>query len=259
MISNEQRKEQFNKAIQTLLGKNERITLASIGRTLGISANTAKYRFKELLAENEMFFKDLEGKKDGVFFHTHARHLKEFNKAIEHLEQSNQEFSYSNIGRYFNISKQAAHAKYFKFDDLLNEKLRITKELSKETEESRFFDCFARVKIKGLKMNWRNLANEYNSLCSTNLTNQAMRARFTDYVEWVNKENDAYYMNEAKKLLSEKGGKFLSLSYEGQDNKHDFQCQHGHVWSAKFHNVIGNGSWCPECRKKSMSIRMKKQ
>ncbi|MBD0788119.1 hypothetical protein HUO09_17330 [Vibrio sp. Y2-5] len=52
-----------------------------------------------------------------------------------------------------------------------------------------------------------------------------------------------YFVN----LAEEKGGEVVSDKYERMHAKMTFKCEHGHVFSAKCHDVHQKGSWCPTC------------
>ena len=45
------------------------------------------------------------------------------------------------------------------------------------------------------------------------------------------------------------GGQCLAEDYKNAHTKVRWKCGSGHVWQATAHNVIINGTWCPECRK----------
>ena len=55
-------------------------------------------------------------------------------------------------------------------------------------------------------------------------------------------------IKDARKIAQERGGKYLSESYEVYPNKLLWQCSEGHQWESTYTN-IQSGRWCPKCRK----------
>ena len=48
-------------------------------------------------------------------------------------------------------------------------------------------------------------------------------------------------------IAAERGGKCLSECYTNSQAKLDWQCAHGHRWTASL-NSVKQGSWCPQCK-----------
>ncbi|OLQ04725.1 hypothetical protein AK812_SmicGene12147 [Symbiodinium microadriaticum] len=46
-----------------------------------------------------------------------------------------------------------------------------------------------------------------------------------------------------------RGGKCLAKKYANMRSKVTWECEHGHTWQARPHNVLNLGQWCPHCRK----------
>ncbi|CAE7946375.1 unnamed protein product [Symbiodinium sp. KB8] len=54
------------------------------------------------------------------------------------------------------------------------------------------------------------------------------------------------------------GGKCLAIEYKNTYTKVPWQCQHGHTWDARPHNVLYQKSWCPECARNRQRIPLKR-
>ncbi len=54
------------------------------------------------------------------------------------------------------------------------------------------------------------------------------------------------WLNDLKRIASEKGGQCLSAMYLGDAEKLEWRCELGHVWLMKPSN-IKQGQWCPTC------------
>jgi hypothetical protein len=55
---------------------------------------------------------------------------------------------------------------------------------------------------------------------------------------------------DIKKLMEHaknKSGKFLSINYKNNEEKLEWQCEKGHIWSACWNHIKNNDSWCPIC------------
>jgi hypothetical protein len=55
------------------------------------------------------------------------------------------------------------------------------------------------------------------------------------------------------KVAQKRGGKCLSRTYKNDSTKMKWQCSKGHKWEAIF-NSLHNGSWCPHCAGKHITI-----
>ncbi|MGG3608078.1 zinc-ribbon domain-containing protein [Priestia megaterium] len=53
-------------------------------------------------------------------------------------------------------------------------------------------------------------------------------------------------LEELQIIAKERGGKCLSLEYNGVDEKLKWECEQGHKWESTPY-YIKNGSWCPKC------------
>lgn len=53
-------------------------------------------------------------------------------------------------------------------------------------------------------------------------------------------------LEDLQRICNEKGGKCLSLSFSGVNQKYLFVCKDGHEWYAWAHHVF-SGSWCKRC------------
>lgn len=51
------------------------------------------------------------------------------------------------------------------------------------------------------------------------------------------------------RLAEAKGGKVLSKNYVKMHSKMTFECQEGHVFTSKCHDVHQKQTWCPKCAK----------
>jgi len=49
-----------------------------------------------------------------------------------------------------------------------------------------------------------------------------------------------------RELAARRGGRCLSRRYAGMTAKHRWQCEHGHVWRARY-TAIAAGHWCSKC------------
>lgn len=58
-----------------------------------------------------------------------------------------------------------------------------------------------------------------------------------------------YTIEEIQSYAKSKGGKCLSDIYVNNKTKLVWECSEGHVWSATFHDVKGDNTWCPHCYK----------
>lgn len=54
-------------------------------------------------------------------------------------------------------------------------------------------------------------------------------------------------IEKMQETAKEKGGKCLSIKYNGIHEKLQWECSEGHVWEARPNDIINNGSWCPYC------------
>jgi len=68
------------------------------------------------------------------------------------------------------------------------------------------------------------------------------------------------FLEEMRRIATQKGGKCLSLSYVDSQTKLKWQCNQGHIWETTS-NVIKQGKWCPKCAnlKKSKTIEEMQQ
>ncbi len=48
-------------------------------------------------------------------------------------------------------------------------------------------------------------------------------------------------------LASQRDGYCLSSEYINNNTKYKWKCKKGHIWTATFANIKGNGRWCPHC------------
>jgi len=53
-------------------------------------------------------------------------------------------------------------------------------------------------------------------------------------------------IRDLQQFAESKNGKCLSDHYTNSLTKVEWECEHGHRWSASYNN-IQSGSWCPEC------------
>ena len=58
-------------------------------------------------------------------------------------------------------------------------------------------------------------------------------------------------LEDAQSVAKSRGGKCLSTEYINLEEHLSWQCENGHVWSAKFNNIKSLGRWCPHCKWKS--------
>ena len=54
------------------------------------------------------------------------------------------------------------------------------------------------------------------------------------------------------------GGECLAIGYKNMRTKVAWQCQHGHSWDARPHDVLHNKSWCPECARNRQRIPLQR-
>lgn len=113
-------------------------------------------------------------------------------------------------------------------------------------------------------------ANNINEIClSTHYENQntklEMKCNNSNHPIWTStysrlleynrvcpkcaKENEnKKYLEKAQQHATSRNGKCLSTIYQSSDEKLIWQCEHQHIWSAKYSNVVGIlQRWCPEC------------
>ena len=79
---------------------------------------------------------------------------------------------------------------------------------------------------------------------------------------WKNRFGNIYYNNqwcrdcaglkkltikECQQVAEERGGKCLSIIYEGNKKSMDWQCSKGHIWENNFSNIKNHNQWCPDC------------
>jgi len=62
-------------------------------------------------------------------------------------------------------------------------------------------------------------------------------------------------IGDANKLAQERGGKCLSKSMKNIDDKLEWKCERGHIWSVSFKKVY-NGTWCRYCYYFSMRVNI---
>lgn len=65
--------------------------------------------------------------------------------------------------------------------------------------------------------------------------------------------NSKYTIDDCHRVALEKGGKYLSSTYLGYNEKAEWECSKGHKWLQSFHMVHKNrkkGTWCPYCHNK---------
>ncbi|PQP90949.1 hypothetical protein CPT76_03795 [Paenibacillus sp. AR247] len=58
-----------------------------------------------------------------------------------------------------------------------------------------------------------------------------------------------YTIEDVKEYAKSKGGLCLSNSYENNRSKLKWQCAEKHQWSASFHDIKVDNTWCPHCYK----------
>ena len=56
-------------------------------------------------------------------------------------------------------------------------------------------------------------------------------------------------IEEMHSLAESRGGKCLSTVYVGSQSKLEWECAHGHSWSATPSNIKNHGTWCRICTK----------
>jgi REP element-mobilizing transposase RayT len=56
-----------------------------------------------------------------------------------------------------------------------------------------------------------------------------------------------YTPQDLETIAQQRGGHFLSETYEGALRNHKWQCARGHTWMASPSSVINAGSWCSSC------------
>jgi hypothetical protein len=55
-------------------------------------------------------------------------------------------------------------------------------------------------------------------------------------------------IEKLQKVAEERGGKCLSNTYLGSDNKYEWECENGHQWFASWTNIgYKNATWCNQC------------
>lgn len=52
---------------------------------------------------------------------------------------------------------------------------------------------------------------------------------------------------EVRQAAQAKGGQCLETTWLGLGKPHQFQCAHGHTWTARPSKILHDGSWCPHC------------
>lgn len=64
-------------------------------------------------------------------------------------------------------------------------------------------------------------------------------------------------ISDCQKIAKLKNGKCLSTEYKNNDTSMKWQCSSGHIFQAKYTNVI-SGKWCPKCynERRSKSIKL---
>ena len=66
------------------------------------------------------------------------------------------------------------------------------------------------------------------------------------------------YLRAAQTTARARGGKCLATAYENARTSLQWSCKAGHRWRASLDNVVGKGSWCPECAVLGAGERKKK-
>lgn len=59
-----------------------------------------------------------------------------------------------------------------------------------------------------------------------------------------------------KKIAAERGGRCLSTKYINKEEKLEFECSEGHIWSATAGSIKNGGTWCPICARISKSLSL---
>jgi hypothetical protein len=60
-------------------------------------------------------------------------------------------------------------------------------------------------------------------------------------------KNRKYTPQDLEVVAQQRGGHFLSETYEGALRNHKWQCARGHTWMATPSSIINAGSWCSTC------------
>lgn len=55
-------------------------------------------------------------------------------------------------------------------------------------------------------------------------------------------------IKDLQRAARKRGGKCLSLEYEGTAGRYAWECRYGHTWNASGNSVLNNETWCPTCR-----------
>jgi hypothetical protein len=61
-------------------------------------------------------------------------------------------------------------------------------------------------------------------------------------------------IEDAHFIASQKNGLCLSKKYVSAQEKLEWKCDQGHIWSATMASVRNLGTWCPKCRVRRQKI-----
>ena len=87
--------------------------------------------------------------------------------------------------------------------------------------------------------------NAVRKLKDRRLTRRMKDWREVRPAEWL--DSDSYSLADLQRTAEARGGSCLSDVYLGAREKHQWQCRHGHVWSAAWDSINNQDTWCPVC------------
>lgn len=88
---------------------------------------------------------------------------------------------------------------------------------------------------------------EKNHIFKSTYGNLAYHNRWCSECSGNKKFGNSYTLEDCRKLAIARNGLCLSDSYKSCNEYFIWKCEKGHIWKAKFSNVLNSNNWCRKC------------
>lgn len=124
----------------------------------------------------------------------------------------------------------------------------------KKLAQDRGGECLSDVYLNVSKhLKWKcKKGHVWKSRLANNLDHWCKKCSYNNQYN----KKDFDFLDLAKKIANDKGGKCSSTTFKNAHIKLSWICEKGHKWDASFHNVEFAKEWCPFCKKSVAQLKI---